>query len=82
MQDLTLKIEEVFSPDQIQQMVTLMEETDAVTRIHNEVILPHMSEINRITGQMNDPMFWAYASVYALDEVFNPNARTLGEQVQ
>lgn len=78
MQDLTIQMDKVFSAEQIQQMVTLMEERDAVTRIHDEVIVPHMAEINRITGQENDPMYWAYASVYALDVVFNPSAASLG----
>jgi hypothetical protein len=81
MHDLSfVKLDEVFSEEQIQKMVTLLQEPDAVVRIHNEVILPHMSEINRITRQENDPMYWAYVSIFALDTVFNPDAQTLGNQ--
>ena len=38
-----------------------------VRRICEEIIKPQMSEIDRKLGQTNDPMYLAYAVVYALD---------------
>lgn len=37
--------------------------------ICREVIEPKMDEINRKLGQENDPMYLAYAVVYAIDTV-------------
>lgn len=35
-------------------------------QIHDEVIKPNISTINKLLGQENDPMYLAYAVEYAL----------------
>jgi len=37
-----------------------------VQEICDQVVVPHISEINRITDLENDPKYWAYAIQYAI----------------
>jgi hypothetical protein len=39
-----------------------------VAKIATEVMTPNMAEINRKTGQENDPHYLAYAVVYAMGQ--------------
>ena len=69
MNDLNVfRMDQIFTPDQLQRIGDLYQEEDAVRKIHAEVVLPNMDQINRKTGQENDPMFIAYVCVYAVSE--------------
>lgn len=39
------------------------------TEIQTRVIEPNMEHINKVTGQENDPRYWAYAMEFTLNQI-------------
>jgi hypothetical protein len=64
------RMEKIFTAEQLQKITELFSDEDAVRRIHAEVILPNLDQINERTGQQNDPMYIAYACVYVMSGIF------------
>ncbi len=50
-------VKAVFTPEQLDKATKLKK----AKPICSEIVEPHMQEINKITGQENVAMFWAYA---------------------
>ena len=60
-----ISLGEVFT----EKMVEEASKCKDVTEIQKRVIEPNMARINRVTGQENDPRYWAYAMQFALNEL-------------
>ena len=56
---------EVFTPE----MIANAKKCNNAEEIRKFIIEPNMDYINRMTGQINDPRYWAYAMEFTLKEM-------------
>ncbi len=68
-----ITIGEVFTPEDFVAAIKILEECDgegaeAVKRIQTEVIEPIIDHINTVTRQGNDPGYWTYALIFAIQQ--------------
>ena len=70
----TVTLGEVFAPEQLElaeKLVSHHKDTvmkGLVTQLVNQVTEPSIDHINQITGQENDPTYWAWMLVYAFQK--------------
>ncbi len=66
-------LQEIFTPEDLGAAISILEECDgdagvAVKRIQAEVIEPIIDHINTVTRQGNDPGYWTYALIFAIQQ--------------
>lgn len=70
-----ITLEEVLSPQQIKKALDLYMSTPDhafAKTVCEQVTRPALAQINKATGQDNDPMYWAYALQYIFNRKVKP----------